>query len=68
MVQDFELAISQIPRVQSKSEWSRPEWIVIWQKVSSYPDNPTQQERDNMEQWIRINARMLPCFMCSTHF
>jgi hypothetical protein len=68
MVQDFELAISQIPRVQSKSEWSRPEWICIWQRVSSYADNPTPQEKQDMEQWIRITARTLPCVICQEHF
>lgn len=52
MVTELELAIARLPRVQSKAAWARPQWICIWQQVASYPDTPTQDDRNSMDWWI----------------
>jgi len=40
----------------------------IWQQLTSYPDSPSIQERQEMDQWIRATAALLPCKMCQEHF
>jgi hypothetical protein len=68
MVSELDLAIAAIPRIRSKKAWSRVTWLHFWQIITSYPDVPSQQEKDAMNAWIWAEAALLPCPTCNQHF
>jgi hypothetical protein len=68
MVTELELAIAKIPKILSKPSWSRTSWLRIYQKATSYPDNPSPVDKEKLDRWLRAEADLLECAQCQEHF
>lgn len=52
--------------------WGEEGWIFITFVVLAYPDNPTQQDKNNMKEFLLTLENVLPCYDCrsnlATHY
>src|ERR1700744_3125039 len=48
--------------------WGPPTWDFLYYVALSYPDNPTQQEKENMQTFFIIIGKVLPCETCRFNY
>ncbi|ORX86454.1 hypothetical protein BCR32DRAFT_198984 [Anaeromyces robustus] len=51
-----------------RAELGRATWHVLHSITSRFPENPTEEEADALEQFIFLTARLYPCGDCAKHF
>jgi hypothetical protein len=48
--------------------WGSQGWHFIHSVALNYPDNPTQEEKDNYLEFFKSVGNTLPCEICAEHF
>jgi FAD-linked sulfhydryl oxidase len=43
-------------------------WTILHTTTMVYPDNPTDEQQENMANFFKYFAIVYPCTICSTHF
>lgn len=51
------------PKLWGKHFWATAHYITI-----SYPNNPTDKEKDNVKNFFGLLAELLPCANCRAHY
>ena len=54
--------------VNGRKCWGPPQWNAIHQLLRSYPDEPTDDQKAALKQYLSALATLLPCKECSEHF
>ena len=49
-------------------QWGSQAWHFIHSVAYTYPENPTESEKDNYLAFINSLSKVLPCSICSEHF
>ena len=52
----------------TKDEMGRAGWLMLHARANNYPDEPTEEERNNMEMYMVGFGKTYPCKMCREHF
>jgi len=60
--------MSKLGNETAKAELGRATWKLLHTMTLRYPENPTQDERDALEAYIYLTARLYPCGECATEF
>lgn len=48
--------------------WGATYWMYLHLISIGYPDVPTDEEKQNMKQFLNIFPETIPCIKCKTHF
>lgn len=48
--------------------WGPPTWDFLHYVTLSYPDNPTQEEKNNIRIFFMLIGKVLPCQSCRNNF
>jgi hypothetical protein len=48
--------------------WGPPTWDFLHYVTLSYPDYPTQEEKDNIKVFFMLVGKVLPCQNCRNNF
>jgi hypothetical protein len=48
--------------------WGPPAWKFLHIVALAYPDNPTQQDKENYKQFYTLIKDVLPCKLCGEHY
>lgn len=48
--------------------WGPSAWNFIHFLTIAYPDNPSDEDKNNHKNFIRLLPKILPCNICRTHF
>lgn len=48
--------------------WGKPFWNVMHSITFTYPDNPTDDDKERVRAFFRIIPHFLPCSICGLHF
>ncbi|ORZ00807.1 ERV/ALR sulfhydryl oxidase domain-containing protein [Syncephalastrum racemosum] len=51
-----------------KAEIGRSTWKLLHTMVAQYPEDPKDDERAALEQFITLLSRLYPCGECAEHF
>ncbi|KAI9323833.1 ERV/ALR sulfhydryl oxidase domain-containing protein [Dichotomocladium elegans] len=51
-----------------KAELGRSSWKLLHTMAAQYPEDPTENERKALDQFIRLFSRLYPCGECAAHF
>ena len=49
-------------------KWGPHGWKFIHYVTLGYPENPTQEQKENYKYFLSNFGKVLPCHICSTHF
>ncbi|GAB5372314.1 hypothetical protein AAMO2058_001654600 [Amorphochlora amoebiformis] len=49
----------------NRKELGRSTWALLHTMAAYYPDNPTKQQKQDMEQFMRLAAKLYPCGYCA---
>ncbi|KAI9127784.1 hypothetical protein K1719_000777 [Acacia pycnantha] len=52
----------------TKEELGRATWTFLHTLAAQYPDNPTRQQKKDVNELMGILSRMYPCRECADHF
>ena len=50
------------------TEWGPAGWKLLHCVAATYPSSPTQQDREQMMNFLKLFAWALPCKVCGKHF
>lgn len=50
------------------ARWGRPAWIFLHEMAIAFPNQPTEQDKENAKQFLKYLATMLPCAQCKKEF
>lgn len=59
--------IRDIP-LPTKDVWSFYKWRDMYSVAVTYPDNPSEEDMDQVEAYMRAQAHLMPCLKCAPHF
>lgn len=48
--------------------WGKPGWEFMHWITLAYPNNPTEEEKNEMKMYFTSVGPVLPCFTCKKHF
>ena len=48
--------------------WGKHYWDVIHIITLTYPENPTEQDKQNVKNFFRLLQSLLPCTTCTKHY
>lgn len=52
----------------AKKQLGRASWKYFHTLLARFPENPTEEERQKLETFVRLYAELYPCGECSYHF
>ncbi|KAK5781489.1 hypothetical protein RI543_001037 [Arxiozyma heterogenica] len=52
----------------AKKELGRASWKYFHTLLARFPENPTEEERQKLEDFVQLYAELYPCGECSYHF
>ncbi|KAM3161723.1 Sulfhydryl oxidase [Lachancea thermotolerans] len=64
----FQSIMPSMPDQKAKQELGRASWKYFHTVLSRFPDEPTQEERNKLAQFLQLYAELYPCGECSYHF
>ncbi|CUS22166.1 LAQU0S04e09692g1_1 [Lachancea quebecensis] len=64
----FQSIMPSMPDQKAKQELGRASWKYFHTVLSRFPDEPTQEERGKLAQFLQLYAELYPCGECSYHF
>lgn len=59
--------IHNIP-LPTKDVWPFYKWRDMYSVAVTYPDNPSEEDMDQLEAYMRAQAYLMPCDDCKRHF
>lgn len=65
---DWESIMPSMPDVDAKKELGRASWKYFHTLLARFPDEPTEEERNKLENFVKLYAELYPCGECSYHF
>ncbi|KZP13741.1 hypothetical protein FIBSPDRAFT_797519 [Athelia psychrophila] len=60
--------MSKLGNETAKSELGRATWKLLHTMTLRYPEDPAQDERDALDAYFRLSARLYPCGECAAEF
>jgi hypothetical protein len=48
--------------------WGKSSWDFLFYSGLAYPDNPTKEDKENMEKFLLYMGNILPCRKCRFNF
>jgi hypothetical protein len=48
--------------------WGKPFWNVMHSVTFTYPEKPTQEDKDRIKAFFAVMPFFLPCSICGAHF
>ncbi|KAF8554909.1 hypothetical protein OG21DRAFT_1385292, partial [Imleria badia] len=60
--------MSKLGNETAKAELGRATWRLLHTMTLRYPEKPTQDEREALEAYMYLTARLYPCGECATEF
>lgn len=57
-----------MPDPEAKKELGRASWKYFHTLLARFPDEPTDEQREKLKQFIQLYAELYPCGECSHHF
>ena len=49
-------------------KWGSSGWLYLMAIALQYPDNPTQDDRENYKTFFLANQHVIPCGLCRKHY
>ena len=56
------------PSPPTREELGQSTWLLLHKMASTFPKEPSQEQRDDMKAFIHILSRHYPCDECAAHF
>ncbi|KAI0343550.1 hypothetical protein BDW22DRAFT_1406779 [Trametopsis cervina] len=60
--------MGKLGNATAKAELGRATWKLIHTMTLRYPETPTQDERDALDNYFHLLSRLYPCGECATEF
>ena len=48
--------------------WGPHAWFLLHSVTFSYPDNPSQEDKNNILHFFESFSKVIPCILCRNHF
>lgn len=54
--------------VYNFDSWGKPYWQVMHSVTFLYPEQPTEEDKQRIQVFVRLIPNILPCSLCGLHF
>ncbi|CEG63610.1 Putative ERV2 protein-like protein [Rhizopus microsporus] len=66
--QDSQVIMGHMTNQTERAELGRATWKFLHTMMARYPENPTEQERESLKEFMFLFSKLYPCGECARHF